>query len=64
MISPTVLLCPHFEYVVCVCEMTAWCAPPTVVQVAQISCVEEEVSSEKVPKAAFAWPERQRSVEV
>lgn len=44
--------------------MTACCGPPTIVQVAQIACVEEEVSPEEVSKATFAWPERQRRVEV
>lgn len=42
----------------------AWCDPPTIVQVAEVACVEEEVSPEKVSKATFAWPERQRCVEV
>lgn len=37
---------------------------PTVVQVAEVSSVEEEVSSEEVSEAPPAWPEGQGGVEV
>ena len=36
----------------------------TVVEVAEVPCVEEEVGSEKLSKAALAWPERERGVQV
>lgn len=36
----------------------------TIVQVAQVAGVEEEVCSEKIPEAALAWPEGQWCVEV
>lgn len=36
----------------------------TVIEVAQVSCIEEEVCSEKVPKAPTTWPEWKRSVQV
>lgn len=36
----------------------------TIVQVAQVAGVEEEVCSEKIPEAALAWSEGQRRVEV
>lgn len=36
----------------------------TIVQVAQVAGVEEEVRPEKIPEAAFAWSEGQRCVEV
>lgn len=38
--------------------------PLTIVEVAQVACVEKEVCSEKISKAAFAWSEGQRRVEV
>lgn len=44
--------------------MTPALLPLTVVQVAKVSCIEEEVSSEEVAEASPAWSEGQRSVEV
>lgn len=38
--------------------------PPTIVEVAQVACVEKEVRPEKVSEAALAWSEGQRRVEV
>lgn len=37
---------------------------PTIVEVAEVACVEKEMCSEKVSEAALAWSEGQRSVEV
>lgn len=39
-------------------------SPPTIVEVAQVARIEEEVGPKKVSKATFAWSERQRCVEV
>lgn len=39
-------------------------SPPTVVEVAEVACIEEEMRPEKVSEAALARPEGQWSVEV
>ena len=44
--------------------MTPALLPLTVVQLAKVSRIEEEVSSEEVAKTSPAWSEGQRSVEV
>lgn len=39
-------------------------SPPTIVEVAEVAGVEEEMCSEKVSDAAFAWSKGQGGVEV
>jgi hypothetical protein len=47
------------------CAALAWaCGRLTIVEVAEVPCVEEEMGSEKLSKAALPWPERQRGVQV